>query len=155
MDAILATGAAARAADILLRTLGGRSVLLRMPAPATPNDATEQLGLAQPAFQDAPLAPVACRKARATISGLSTNSGAPSKLRLGGITRYELLVSASAVQALVADLQSPSASILFADAFGIVIDGVLYGIVSATEEQVYAQPYVYRLILKAPLARTI
>ena len=150
---IASTGAAARAADILLRSLGGRSVMLRMPAPATPNDATEQLGLAQPAFQDVPLAPVVYRKARASVS--LNNSGAPSKLRLGGITRYELLVSASTVQALIADLQSPSATTLFADALGIFADGVLLQIVSATEEQVYAQPYVYRLILEAPEARTI
>lgn len=153
MDTIIATGAAARAADVLLRSLGGRSVLLRMPAPATPNDATEQLGLAQPAFQDAPLAPVAYRKARAAV-GLN-NSGAPGSGSGPAITRYELLVSASAVQALVADLQSPSASILFADALGIVIDGVLHEIVSTTTEQVYAQPYVYRLIVQTPHARAI
>src|SRR5438105_7669632 len=148
-----ATGAAARAADVLLRSLGGRSVMLRMPAPATPNDATEQLGLAQPAFQDAPLAPVVYRKARASVS-LNT-PGSPRSRSDRGSTRYELLVSASAVQALVADLQSPSASILFADALGIFADGVLLQIVSASEEQVYAQPYVYRLILEAPQARAI
>ena len=148
-----ATASAARAADILLRTLGGCSVMLRMAAPATPNDATEQLGLAQPAFQDAPLAPVVYRKARATVR--LNSPGAPSELRSGGVARYELLVSASAVQALIADLESPSASILFADALGIFVDGMLFQIISATEEQVYAQPYVYRLILEAPQARTI
>ena len=155
MPDAIAMSAAARAADVLLRTLGGRSVLLRMPAPATPNDPTEQLGLAQPAFQDVPLAPVAYRQTRAYVTELATNSGTPSGARSGAIARYELLASASAVQTLVADLQSPSASIVFADALGIVIDGVLHQIVSATVEQVYAQPYVYRLIVEAPQARAV
>ena len=74
---------------------------------------------------------------------------------MGGITRYELLVSATVVQSLIADLQSSSASTFFADALGIFTDGVLLQIVSATEEQLYAQPYVYRLILEAPQARAI
>ncbi len=40
-----------RAADVLLRAMGGRSVMLRMPAPAVPADPTEQLGIATPAFR--------------------------------------------------------------------------------------------------------
>ena len=38
--------------------LGDASVMLRMPGPAVPGDATEQLGLAVPEFQDMELAPV-------------------------------------------------------------------------------------------------
>src|SRR5258708_35267924 len=55
--------AAVRAADVLLRCAGGRSVLLRMPANASAGDTTEQLGLAIPEFQDVELAPVVFRKA--------------------------------------------------------------------------------------------
>ena len=65
-DLISATGAAARAADALLRAVGGRTVMLRVPSPAVPADITEQLGIAVPMFQDLPLAPVVYRKARAT-----------------------------------------------------------------------------------------
>ena len=37
--------------------------MLRLPAPAVPGDATEQLGLAVPEFQDVELAPVVFRSA--------------------------------------------------------------------------------------------
>jgi hypothetical protein len=136
-----------RAADVLLRALGGRTVTLRMPAPAIPADPTEQLGLATPAFQDIPLAPAVYRKARATIA----SSGIKS----------ELLVSATAVQQIVGSLAYASASVLFANAAGILAgpesddagtDSPLLEIVSASAEEAFGQPYVYRLILRAPLA---
>ena len=152
-DQIPATGANARAADVLLRALGGVSVMLRMPAPAVPADTTEQLGLATPLFQDLPLAPVVFRKARATIT---SNSGAPSfRAAEGGTTKWELLVSPSAVRALVGSLDYASASVLFANACGVLVDGdQLLEIVSATQEPVFGEPYVYRLVARAPLAQT-
>ncbi len=55
---------ARRAADVLLQCAGGRSVLLRMPAPATAGDIGEQLGLAVPSFQDVELSPVVFRRTR-------------------------------------------------------------------------------------------
>ena len=140
--------AAARAGDILLRTMGGRSVLLRQPAPAVANDPAEQLGLATPQFQDVPLAPAVFRKARATVS--ATNAGAPSKLRLGGSTTNELLISATAVDALA---PGGGASALFATAAGIVVDGVLLQIDSFTEEQIFGRAYVYRVIVRSPFAQ--
>ena len=139
-DLISATGAAARATDVLLRAVGGRTVLLRMPAPATPADVTEQLGIAVPTFQDLPLAPVVYRKARATTA-------------VGKATRWELLVSATVVQNLVGSLAYASASVLFATAYGVVSDDELLEIESATEEQVCGRPYVYRLVLQAHLAQ--
>jgi hypothetical protein len=137
---------ATRAADVLLRAMGGRSVMLRMPAPAVPADATEQLGLATPTFQDLPLAPVVFRKARATVVD-------------GKTTKWELLVSASAVANIVGSLAYSSASILFAQAFGVLCDsdsdsGELLEIISATDEQANGEPYIYRLILRAPQAQT-
>jgi hypothetical protein len=138
-ELINATGAAARATDALLRAVGGRSVMSRMPAPAVPADITEQLGIAVPTFQDLPLAPVVYRKARATTTP-------------GKAARWELLVSATVVEALVGSLAYASASVLFANAFGVLSDDVLLEIESATAEQVFGQPYVYRLVLQAPLA---
>jgi len=136
----MSAGGALRVADVLLRAVGGRTVMLRMPAPAVPADVTEQLGIATPAFQDLPLAPVVYRKARATVAA-------------GKATRWELLVSASAVMTLVGSLAYASASVLFANAFGVLSDDELLEIVSATEEQVFGQPYVYRVVLRAPLAQ--
>jgi hypothetical protein len=139
-DLVSATGAATRAADVLLRSAGGRTVMLRMPAPAIPADVTEQLGIAVPTFQDIPLAPVVYRKARATVTS-------------GKAARWELLVSATVVAALVGSLAYASASVLFATAFGILSDDELLEIESATEEQAFGRPYLYRLMLQAPLAQ--
>jgi hypothetical protein len=101
---------AKRNSDVLLRAMGGRSVMLRMPAPAVPADPTEQLGLATPLFQDA-------------------------------------------VEVIVGSLAYASASVLFAQAFGVLCDGELLEIISATSEQAFGQPYVYRLVVLAPLAQ--
>jgi hypothetical protein len=141
-DLLSASGAAARTADALMRAMGGRTVMLRMPSPAVPADITEQLGIATPAFQDLPLAPVAYRKARATVAA-------------GKAAKWELLVSAITVENIVGSLAYFSASVLFADAFGVLSDDELLEIESATEEQVFGRPYVYRLLLRAPLAQIV
>ncbi len=133
------SAAAVRAADALLRCAGGRLGLLRMPAQASAGDTTEQLGLAVPEFQDVELAPVVFRKARATTAD-------------GKAAKWELMVSATAVNALVGSLGYSAASVLFATAFGVLIDGVLMEVESATESEVLGTPYVYRLVLRAPVA---
>jgi hypothetical protein len=133
--------ATARAADVLLRAMGGRRMLLRIPAPAVPADVTEQLGAATPQFQDMPLL-VVNRKARATVAE-------------GKAARRELLVSATAVEKLVGDLAYDSASVLFANALGVLAGDELLEIESATEEQAFGRPYVYRLVVRSPLARMV
>src|SRR6201996_7443042 len=135
-DLVSGAGAAVRAADALLRCAGGRSVLLRMPAPASAGDTTEQLGLAVPEFQDVELAPVVFRKARATVAE-------------GKAAKWELMVSATAVNGVVGSLGYSAASVLFATAFGVLIDGVLMEVESATESEVFGAPYVYRLVVDA------
>ena len=137
MSEQMIAASAVRLADAMLRCMGGREVALRMPEPAVPADVAEQLGLATPSFRDMPLAPTAFRKARATISA-------------GKRTQWELMVSATAVEGLVGTLSAGGANVLFANAAGILIDGVLYEIESASEEQAYGKPYVYRLILYTP-----
>jgi hypothetical protein len=131
---------ASRLADVLLRAMGGRLVKLRMPAPAVPADITEQLGIATPLFQDLELKPVVFRKARAIVT-------------LGNGARWELLVSASVVGSVVGSLAYASASLLFAQALGVMVEDELLEIVSATAEQAFGRPYVYRLVLRAPLSQ--
>lgn len=133
---------AQRAADVLLQCAGGRAVLLRIPAPAIAGDTTEQLGLATPTFQDVELAPVVFRKARTTSAE-------------GKAAKWELMVSATAVNALVGSLGYSAGSVLFAVAFGVLIDGVLLEVESATESEVDGAPYVYRVVLRAPLALVV
>jgi hypothetical protein len=113
-----------------------------MPAPASAGDTTEQLGLAVPTFQDMELAPVVFRKARPTTA-------------IGEATRFELMVSANSVNTLVGSLGYSAASVLFASAFGVLIDGVLMEVVSATASEVSGAPYVYRVVLQAPLALVV
>ena len=136
------SSSAARAADVLLRAMGGLKVMLRMPAPAVPADVTEQLGIATPTFQDLPLAPVVYRKARATIAA-------------GVAAKCELLVSATAVEAIVGSLAFSSASVLLAAAYGILSGDELLEIVAVSEEQAFGKPYVYRLLLRAPLRQVV
>jgi hypothetical protein len=125
----LCSDAAVRAADALLRTSGGRAVKLRMSAPAVAGNDGEQLGLATPQFQDVELAPAVFRKAVSTST---------------------LLVSGSAVKAVVGSLQFNSAEVLFETALGVVIDDVLYTILSNTAATSDGKTYVYSLELRAP-----
>lgn len=129
MADLLCSDAAARAADALLRATGGRAVMLRMPAPAVAGNDGEQLGLSTPQFQDAELAPAVFRKAESTST---------------------LLVSGSAVNAVLGSLQFNSAEVLFETAWGVLIDSVLYTILSNTATTSDGSTYVYSLELRAP-----
>jgi hypothetical protein len=129
MADLLCNDAAVRAADALLRANGGRAVLLRLPAPAAANNDGEQLGLATPLFQDVELAPTAFRTAAKTST---------------------LLVSGSAVKAIVGSLKFNSAEVLFETATGVVIDSVLYTILSSTAATADGKTYVYSLELRSP-----
>ncbi len=133
--------AAVRAADTLLRGVGGTQVLLRAPAPANPDDDGEQLGLSTPQFQDSPLSPVVYRRVRPRINAVAKTH-----------TQYELLVSATAVNNLISSQAFDSADTLFAVAYAVVIDSVPLEIVSATASEIGGAPYMYRLLLEAPLA---
>ena len=141
-DLLTDAGARSRAADVLLRGVGGRSVLLRIPATASAGDVTEQLGLAVPQFQDVELAPVIFRSARARVAE-------------GRAAQWELLVSPSAVETLVGSMGYAAAEVLFAAAFGVLIDGTLVTVESVTAMEAGGAPYLYRLLLRAPVAQTV
>jgi hypothetical protein len=117
--------------------------MLRIPAQASAGDTTEQLGLAVPTFQDVELAPVVFRKNRQAVT---------TQAAVGKVARWELMVSATAVNALVGSLGYSAASVLFATAFGVLIDGVLMAVESVTESEAFGAPYVYRLVVDAPVA---
>jgi hypothetical protein len=135
-------GAVRRAADVLLWHANGRTVMLRMPASAVAGNVGEQLGLATPEFQDVPLGPVAFRRSRA-------------KIVEGKATQTELLVSATAVKALLGDDNFASAGAMFAAAVGVLVDQVLMTIVSASEIEAGGTACGYRLLLREPVALEI
>ena len=141
-DLLNDSGAAVRAADVLLRGVGGRAVMLRMPATASAGDVTEQLGLAIPTFQDVALAPVVFRRARARVAE-------------GKAARWELLVSATAVEVLAGSLGYGAAEALFGAASGVFVDGVQMVVESATAAEVRGSPYFYRLVVRSPAAQMV
>jgi hypothetical protein len=136
-------------ADALLRTVGGRTVLLHIPAPAIPGDIGEQIGLATPLFQDVPLKPALLRKVRPKIAtGIASAANEQP-------AQYELLVSASAVATVVGSLAYQSADVLFAQACGVMIDGEMLEITSATAVEGFGSVYLYRLGLRGTAANLV
>ena len=122
-----------RMADALLRTLGGRTVLLHIPSPAIQGDVGEQVGLGTPQFQDVELGPVVFRR---VLVGRGEKTDAATS---------ELLVSAAAVERVVGSLAYDSAAVLFASAAGVLVDGSLLRVVSVTSAQAFGEVYLYRL----------
>lgn len=126
---------ALRMADALLRCSGGTPAYLQMPV--QPGDAadTGQLGIDAPGFQQMALSPVVFRRVRATMQ-----EGSPAK--------HELLVSGSAVQAAVGELQVASAELLFQMAAGVAVAGELFLIESVSISECMGSAYMYRLLLR-------
>ncbi len=137
-----ASSAPQRAADALLRCLGGRAVLLRLPTNAVSGSDAEQLGAGSPSYEDIPLSPTVFRRLR-------------PKLRDGNVNQYELLMSAASVHAQLGLMELASTDQLFALATGIFVDGELMLIEAAAEAEAFGCPYLYRLILAAPQSRTL
>jgi len=128
-------GLAQRVATALMRAGGGTTACLQMPpAPGDASD-TGQIGLDAPGFLSLPLSPAVFRKARATLGD-------------GKLPRYELLVSADAVAAQVAQLKLSSAQALFAQATGVVVAGKLFLIEAVSSSENQGAAYLYRLLLQ-------
>ena len=116
-------------ADSLLRSLGGASVALRLPAPVSGGTATE-LGLTALSFSDATISP-------AVIRSLPSSGQ--------GAERYEILLSASALQKLAETQNAASVNGLLASAAGLVYNGKLLLIYEVTADAFAGAPYLYRL----------
>jgi hypothetical protein len=128
---------AQRAADALLRSLGGFSVSLQVPSPAAAGDAA-QIGITPQGYQQLQLSPAIFRRVRAPMV-----EGQP--------TKFELMVSASAIETQVGALQLASADALFAQAAGVAVDGKLFLIEAVTAPEAFGQVYLYRLQLREAL----
>lgn len=130
-----------RAADAMLRSLGGFSVGLQMPSAATAGDGA-QLGIVAQTYELLPLSPAIFRRVR-----ISMIEGEPQK--------FELAVSASAVAAQVGSLQLTSADALFAQAAGVLVNGKLFLIEAVTAPEAFGRPYLYRLQLREALSQAV
>ncbi len=136
------TAAQQRASDALLRCLGGTTVLLRLPTNVVANSDAQQLGQVTPTYEDIPLSPAVFRRLR-------------PELRDGKVNRYEVLISASSVEAQLGLLQLASTDELFAMASGVYVAGELMLIEAAAEAEAFGTPYLYRLILRGPQSETL
>lgn len=122
-------------ADTLLRSLGGAEALVRMPMAAT-NAIGEQLGAPSAGFADLPVGPAAFRKVRVPQSD-------------GNQAKYELLISATAVEAQVSELGLTSAEVLFAMALGVTVAGAFFLIEGVSFTSAAGLASLYRVLLRS------
>lgn len=111
--------------------------MLHVPTPTTAESDAGQLGEATPTYEGIPLSPAVFRKVRAG-------------LHEGDSNQYEVLVSATSVQAQLGLLDLPSAATMFAMAAGVFVDGELMLIEAVAEAEAFGRPYLYRLKLRGP-----
>jgi hypothetical protein len=132
MTMAIAGTAVMRAADAMLRALGGDQVALVLPLPTASNDSNAQLGLADPGVQQVMLSPVVVRT-------LTAPSPGPSR-------RLEFLLSASAVAGAVDAEAAESAGALFDAALGIQYQANLFHIESMSTDYFAGTAYLYRVV---------
>jgi len=128
------TSAPQMLADALLRSVAGTTALLRVTG--TNADTSQfEVGLVATTFAEVVVSPVVMRKLR------------PS-WQEGGESKWELLVSATGVQAQVNALDLPSAQSLFALTLAVTVAGQDFLIESVGSNEAFGQVYLYRLLLR-------
>jgi hypothetical protein len=120
-----------RAADAMLRSLGGREISLLFPLMTLPNDPGAQLGMVDPGVEEVKLSPVVVRN-------LPTATTGPRR-------RLEFLVAAAAVGAVLSSRNVVSAQVFFESALGVVHGGDLFHIEGIATEYFAGTAYLYRV----------
>jgi|SRR5271165_1969 len=123
--------AAARAADAMLRTLGGTEVILLFAAGGLPADAVAQLGLVDPGVEQALISPVI------VVEAAGDNNG-PRR-------RIEILAGQAAMAEQVSQRNVASAEVLFQTALGLVYCGEVFHIQGFVVERLAGVAYLYRV----------
>lgn len=121
-----------RAAEAMLRSLGGSEIRLLLPLFQGANDPSVQLGLADPGVEEVRLSPVVMRN-------LPTSSTGPRR-------RLEFLIPAAAVSAELSSRDVASAEDFFDGVMGVVYDSDLFHIEGFTTEYFGGMAYLYRLV---------
>lgn len=125
--------AVARAADAMLRCLGGDEVQLVLAGMSMPPDASAELGLVDPGIELLTFAPV-------VIRNLPTSNNGPRR-------RLEVLLPASAIEAELTSRNIASADALFDDALGVTHAGDMFHIEGHATEFFAGSAYLYRLVI--------
>jgi hypothetical protein len=123
--------AAARAADAMLRTLGGTEVTLLFPAAGLPGEGISGLGLVDPGVEQAVISPV-------IVVELTAETNGPRR-------RIELLVGQEAMAEQVSQRNVASAEVLFETALGLLYCGEMFHIEGLVVERLGGVPYLYRV----------
>jgi hypothetical protein len=121
-------------ADALLRSVAGTTAQLRVTGANTDTNMSE-LGLVATTFAEIVVSPVVMRKLR------------PMWQQDGG-SKWELLMSASAVEQQVRALDLTSAQSLFAMTLAVTVADQDYLIESVASNEAFGQVYLYRLLLR-------
>jgi hypothetical protein len=124
--------AVVRAADSMLRALGGTEISVMFPSLTLPNDPSAQLGLVDPGVEQIPFSPVVVRI-------LQTASTGPRR-------RLEFLISGSNVADELSSRNVATAEALFASALGVVYQGDLLHIENVTTEYFADAAYLCRVL---------
>ncbi len=128
-------------ADALLRSVAGTSAQLRVTGACTDNDQAE-LGLVASTFADIVVCPVVMRKLRPTF-------------RTGDASQWELLVSATSIQAQINALDLSSAQSLFSMTLAVTVAGQNFLIESVASNEAFGTVYLYRLLLREACEQSI
>jgi hypothetical protein len=128
------SGAPQMLADALLRSVAGASAQLRVTGTTTTSNQSE-VGLLATTFSEIVLSPVLMRKLRPSF-------------KEGDAPQWEMLVSATSVQAQISTLDLPSAQSLFAITLAVSVAGQNYLIESIASNEAFGQVYLYRLLLR-------
>jgi hypothetical protein len=118
--------ALARAAEAMLRALGGGEVVIRCPVAPAANEDNAELGIEGPVTQDLAVSPCVAR-----VAG-------PGK-------RIEFLFAAATLAPYLAD-RGESAEDFFASALGMVHEQKLLHIETMTTDFFAGTPYLYHVI---------
>jgi len=116
--------ALARAAEAMLRALGGGEVVLRCPVAPAANETNRELGLEAPPSDDFAISPVL--------------------LRVVGAARYEFLFAPASLVSYLADRRQ-SAEAFFSALIGVLHQGRLLHVESMTTDTFAGAAYLYRV----------
>jgi len=123
--------AVVRAADAMLRSLGGAEVSVLFPLSPMPAESSVQLGLVDPGVEEVKFSPVVVRN-------LPTENTGPRQ-------RVEFLLSASAVADEAAARSLASGLDLLEQALGVMHQGDLFHIEGIVTECFGGTEYLYRV----------
>ncbi len=121
-----------RAADAMLRALGGSEISILLSAVNLADDTSAQLGIADPGVEQVPLSPVVARN-------LPIQNNGPRR-------RLEFLVPASAASDAATARNFASGQALFDGCLGLLYQSELFHVEGVTTEYFAGTAYLYRVI---------